>query len=355
MASSATGPSRPGGGYEPVPGGPVLKLGVVDPRTPILRRRLAASGDLAPHAVSGEEFDEILEAAVARFQRRHRIEDDGVVGAGTLEALNVPVEARIDQIRVNLERGRWVLDEIQGDLVLVDIAGFELRYYEASREVWRTRVQVGRPYRRTPVFRSAIRYVEVNPTWTVPPGILRRDILPKLREDPGYLASKQMRIFDTSGREVDPNSVDWSQERFPYRFVQDPGPANALGRIKFMFPNSHFVFLHDTPSRALFERNDRTFSSGCIRVQDPLELADLLFDDSEEWDRSRFEAFIESRETRAVTLPEPVTVVLLYWTVDTPPDGSVHFKRDPYDRDRMLLEALDRDFEFKGRPGLERL
>jgi murein L,D-transpeptidase YcbB/YkuD len=343
------------GGYETSDAGPTLELGSSGPRVESLRRRLVASGDLEAQAATGDAFDAALEAGVVRFQRRHRIDDDGRVGAGTLEALNVPIEDRIDQIRVNLERSRWVLDEIVGDLVLVDIAGFELRYYEDSEEVWRTRVQVGRSYRRTPVFRSAIRYLDVNPTWTVPPGILRRDIVPRVRKDQGYLSSKQLRLFDSSGAEVDPTSVDWSQERFPYRFVQDPGPGNALGRIKFMFPNSHFIFLHDTPSRALFERTDRTFSSGCIRVEDPLKLAELLFGDPERFGRSHFERLIEGKQTQSVNLPEPVTVVLLYWTIEVRPDGSVHFKQDPYDRDRAVLEALEGDFEFKGRPGLERL
>jgi murein L,D-transpeptidase YcbB/YkuD len=343
------------GGFEPVAEGPTLELGASGPRVASLQRRLVASGDLEVDASSGDAFDEGLEAAVLRFQHRHRIDADGRVGPGTLEALNVPVEDRIDQIRVNLERSRWVLDEIVGDLVLVDIAGFELRYYEDSEEVWRTRVQVGRPYRRTPVFRSAIRYLDVNPTWTVPPGILRRDILPKVRRNPDYLGSKQMRLFDGSGAEVDPMGVDWSQERFPYRFVQDPGPTNALGRIKFMFPNSHFVFLHDTPSRALFERTDRTFSSGCIRVEDPLRLAELLFGDPERYGRAHFEGLIESGRTQSVNLPEPVTVVLLYWTIEVRPDGSVHFKQDPYDRDHAILEGLEGEFELGGRPGLERL
>lgn len=343
------------GGFEPVPDGAALRLGSVDPRVPALRRRLVASGDLPGGTTDRAEFDESLEAAVVRFQRRHRIPQDGVVGASTLEALNVPVEDRIDQIRVNLERGRWVLDEIGGDLVLVDIAGFELRYYEGFQEVWRTRVQVGRPYRRTPVFRSAIRYLEINPTWTVPPGILRRDVVPKARSDPDYLSRQHMRLFDAQGHEVDPAGVDWSRERLPYRFVQDPGPWNALGRIKFMFPNPHFVFLHDTPSRELFERTDRTFSSGCIRVEDPLQLAEFLLHDRSQWNRSRFKSMIEDGRTRTVTLPQPVTVVLLYWTIEIAPDGSVHFKRDPYGRDEAVLEALAGAFEFKGRPGLERL
>jgi murein L,D-transpeptidase YcbB/YkuD len=329
------------GGWEPVPAGGKLERGMVDARVAALRGRLAVTGDLTTGDTTSNSFDESVEEAVEHFQHRHRLDADGVVGAATIEALNAPVEARIDQIRVNLERARWVLHGLKGRFVLVDIAGFEVTYFVDDEPVWESRVQVGKPYRKTPIFRGDITYLEINPTWTVPPGILRNDILPKVREDVGYLASKDMSVIDKNGKRIDPASIDWSQMKaqgFPYRIVQAPGPRNALGRIKFMFPNRHLVFLHDTPSRSLFARTDRAFSSGCIRVDKPFELAELLLDNQEKWSLEGIRAAVDSSETRRVILPEPVPVVLLYWTI-----------RDVYERDARVLTGLDQDFAFRQR------
>jgi murein L,D-transpeptidase YcbB/YkuD len=338
------------GGWEPLPPGPKLERGSEGERVVALRRRLAASGDLSSADVESAVFDEGLEQAVIRFQRRNRLDADGVVGPGSLTALNTPVEARIDQIRVNLERARWVLHELPGDFVLVDVAGFRAEYYRGDEPVWSSRVQVGRPYRKTPVFRGDIRYLVFNPTWTVPPGILARDVLPAIQRDVGYLEKRKLGVFDADGNRVDPDSLDWASyggRSFPYRIVQPPGPNNALGRIKFIFPNDHLVFLHDTPSRSLFEKTDRAFSSGCIRVEEPFELAELLLDDSERWNRDRILAAIEAGRTQTVLLPEPVPVVLLYWTVEVDPDGTVHFKKDLYERDPPIRAALREDFQFR--------
>jgi murein L,D-transpeptidase YcbB/YkuD len=340
------------GGWEPVPEGPLLERGMSGPRVAALRQRLAATRDSRADNLDSDVFDGQVERAVKRFQSRHRIDADGVAGKATLEAMNVPVEDRVDQIRVNLERARWVLHGLSGTYVLVDIAGFEASYFVEGERVWSSRVQVGRPFRRTPVFRGDIAYLEINPTWTVPPGILEKDILPKLREDVGYLAKHEMSVLDRSGGEVDPTSIDWNAmaaRGFPYRIVQAPGPRNALGRVKFMFPNAHLVFLHDTPSRALFERNDRAFSSGCIRVEHPFELAELLLDDPERWSRAQIDAAVEARGTTRVNLPRDVPVILLYWTVAVDEEGTVHFKRDLYERDAAVLAGLDEEFSVHGR------
>jgi murein L,D-transpeptidase YcbB/YkuD len=241
---------------------------------------------------------------------------------------------------------------LKGSFVLVDIAGFEASYFVEDEPEWQSRVQVGRTYRKTPVFRSAIRYLEINPTWTVPPGILAKDVLPRIQKDVGYLAKHEMSVVDRNGQRVDPTSIDWSQttaRSFPYRIVQAPGPRNALGRIKFMFPNKHLVFLHDTPSRSLFERTDRTFSSGCIRVQEPFELAELLLDDPEKWSLEALQAAVDSKQTHRVDLPEPVPVILLYWTIAVEADGSVDFKKDVYQRDAAILAALEEDFAIRAR------
>ena len=335
------------GGWPTVPPGPALKPGMKSPRVAALRRRLAVTGELAGQPPDSTDYDEPLAAAVAAFQARHRLEADGVVGPGTLAELNVPVEARILQIRVNLERARWVLHEIAGDLVLVDVAGFEVIYIQDRAVRWKAKVQVGKPYRQTPIFKSKIDHVVFNPTWTVPPGILAKDILPAVRRDPSYLEKKRLDVIDRNGRKVDAASIDWSKQTartFPYMLRQGAGPDNALGRVKIMFPNSYLVYLHDTPSKALFEKEERTFSSGCMRVERPLELAELLLADPQKWSAQTIGEVVAAGETKTVRLPKPVPVLIMYWTIDPLGQGRTVFKRDPYGRDSRLAKALDAPF-----------
>jgi murein L,D-transpeptidase YcbB/YkuD len=327
-----------------------------DARVAALRRRLAVGGDLVG-APAGDEtlFDEALEQAVYRFQARHGLDVDGVVGAQTLAALNVSVASRIDQIRVNLERARWVFQDISKDYVLVDIAGFQAEMVKDARQVWASKVQVGKPYRKTPVFKASMTYLVLNPTWTVPPTILAKDILPRVRRDPGYLKRKRIRVVDRKGRIIDPKGLDWSRytgRNFPYFLRQDPGPDNALGRIKFMFPNKHLVYLHDTPHKELFRRSERAFSSGCIRIERPFALAELLLDDPRKWSREQILAAIDSNKTRTVFLPEPIKVLLLYWTVDVDEQGRVWFRKDLYGRDRKVLAALEGEFVMRAPVGM---
>jgi murein L,D-transpeptidase YcbB/YkuD len=342
-----------GGGWPQVPAGPTLKPGMRHARVEALRQRLAATGDLTDQASDPALFDDALAEAVRAFQKRHRMTADGAVGPATLAALQVPVRARIDQIRVNLERARWMLHDVPQTFVVADIAGFEAGYFRAGRLIWRSRVQVGKPYRSTPIFRSNISYLVLNPTWTVPPGIEARDILPAVKRNRGYLAAKNLRVIDPQGRTVDPARIDWSRysgRNFPYTFRQDPGPDNALGQIKFMFPNPHFVYLHDTPSKDLFERDVRAFSSGCIRVERPLELAELLLNDPDQWSLEQIRSAVDTQKTQTVTLPAPVPVLLYYWTAQGQADGRVHFKNDVYRRDPAVLKALDGEFKFRGQP-----
>ncbi len=336
------------GGWPRIPDGATLKKGMQGERTAALRRRLAASGDLAPDRDDTDRFDGDLEAAVKRFQQQHYLEADGVVGRGTLTALNVSLADRIDQIRVNLERLRWVLHDVPPRFILVDIAGFHVYVYEGTEAVWSSKVQVGQPYRQTPSFRADMKYIVFNPTWTIPPGILAKDVLPAVRKDPGYLARRNIRVLDRSGRPVDAGPIDWagvSARRFPYILRQAPGPSNALGQVKFIFPNSHFVFLHDTPSKDLFHRTDRAFSSGCIRVARPFELATLLLKDAPGWDRARIDALVASGRTETVFLSRPLPVLMVYLTAEYR-EGRIFFKRDIYKRDGPLLKALDRPFRY---------
>lgn len=328
--------------------GPALKVGMSDGRVPVLIERLQASGDLDKTFAAADTnlYDDAVVQGVKRSQERHRLAADGVVGAGTLAALNVPVEARVQQIRANLERARWVFDDIEDEFIVVNIAAFQVFLVRNREIVWTARAQVGKPYRKTPVFKSTLKYVVFNPTWTVPPGILAKDMLPKAKRDPGYLATKNIDIRDNNGAVVDPNSIDWenvSARGFPYQLVQRPGPTNALGRVKFIFPNKYFVFLHDTPSRSLFERPDRAFSSGCIRVESPLDLAATLLGDKG-WDRKKVDATLASQKTETVFLSKPMTVALMYFTAGVDDDGTVHFEKDIYERDQRIIDGLQEEF-----------
>jgi L,D-transpeptidase YcbB len=338
------------GGWGTVAGGPKLEPGASDARVPQLRRRLAISGDYAGPPDDSPQYDASLVEAVRVFQRRHLLTADGVVGVTTLRELDVPVAARIDQIRINLERGRWVLHEIgDGDLLVVDIAGYGVRFLRHRQVVWRARAIVGQRYRQTPVFRAEIEDIVFNPTWTVPPGILEKDVLPQMQRGENVLERKKLRVFDREGRSVDPASVRWSEydaANFPYVLRQDSGDDNALGRVKIDFPNPYLVYLHDTPARSLFDRSQRTFSSGCIRVERPLELAELLLADPVEWNAEAIRAAVDAGTTRTVMLQHKVPVLLIYWTADGDPEGHIVFKHDVYHRDPRLLRALDGPFRY---------
>ncbi|MFC1800183.1 murein L,D-transpeptidase [Candidatus Eisenbacteria bacterium] len=339
------------GGWGEVPLGKVLKKSEKDERVPILKERLYLTGDLEDIGNDTSLlFGADLEEAVMRFQTRHGLSADGVVGPRTLEAMNVPVSDRIDQIRVNLERTRWVMQDITETFVIVNIAGFMTYYVDDSKIQWEGRSQVGKIYRKTPVFKADMKYLVFNPTWTVPPTILAKDVLPAVQKDVSYLERKNMSVLDRSGKAVNPQGIDWAKydaRNFPYVFRQEPGPENALGLIKFIFPNEHSVFLHDTPSKSLFNRDARTFSSGCIRVENPFELAELLLSDQPGWTREKIAAVVESGKTQTVYLTEPVPVLLLYWTAFPGEDGICNFREDVYDRDPAVLKALGDEFSLR--------
>ena len=313
------------GGWPTLPDGPTLRTGDRDARVPALRRRLAVSGDLAP-ASGDERYDAELAGAVARFQERHGLAVDGAVGPATRRALDVPVAARIDQLRATLERCRWIMRDVPARFVLVNIAGFTAYLVSQGEVVWESRVVVGTPYTRTPTFRADMTYVVLNPTWTIPASIVRKEVLPGLRRDPYYL------------------------ERHGYvrkgnQYVQPPGPRNALGRIKLMLPNRHSIYLHDTPSKSYFAESRRTFSHGCVRVQKPVELAALALDDPA-WTVESLERAIATGRTRTIVLAQPLPVLILYWTAAVGRDGLVYFLPDVYDRDPAVVRALDGVFRL---------
>ena len=268
------------GGWPAMASGDPIKPEMRDDRVETLRARLIATGDLDLSAASGDLYDAALVAAVKRFQTRHGLDADGVIGPASLRALNLPVEVRIDQLRASLERARWILRGLGSDFVLVNIAGARTYLFRDGEAIWSTRSIVGQQYHKTPVFRDAIRYIEVNPTWTVPVSIFQRDKLQRIREDLGYLAQGGYRVVDMQGNTLDPAAVDWQASNPGVTLVQRPGPGNALGLIKFMFPNKYAVYLHDTDNHSLFDRAARALSSGCVRIEHPFELADLIMADS---------------------------------------------------------------------------
>jgi murein L,D-transpeptidase YcbB/YkuD len=331
---------RDRGGWPTIPAGSTLREGVRDPRVAPLRRRLMITADL-PGAMPADSmlFDPAVSAAVRRFQYRAFLDPDGAVGPSTARALNLPP----DQIRVDLERARWVMHELPHRYVLVNVSSALVFSIDRDSIAWRARCQVGQVARKTPIFRSEMKYLVFNPDWTVPPGIMNRDILPALRRGEPVLQRKGLKVIDRNGRVVNPSTVRWpsSAKNLPYTIRQDPGPKNALGQVKFMFPNRHNVYLHDTPSKDLFEHSRRTFSSGCIRVERPLELAEWVLADRSKWNAGAIRNVVETGKLTTVTLKEPLPVLLLYWTVNIDDQGLVRFSDDVYDRDAPVLRALD--------------
>ncbi len=329
------------GGWPELPAGPVLKPGMRDARMPLLRQRLQIAG-LLPYTVpaDAELYDEALKAAVQRFQQESYLEADGAVGPGTRNQLNVPVAVRIGQIRANLERARWFMHEIKDDFVIVDLAGYRIAYVHGNEVKWRSRVQIGKEYRSTPVFKSVISYITLSPGWVVPPTIFKEDSLPAIRKNPDYLTRNRMSVHNAAGQKIPASSVNWSRPG-NITLRQDPGPEGALGELVIRFVNPYSIYLHDTPHKELFNVSQRATSSGCIRVENIHELAVLLFDDEQKWNRSALQKVIDERKTRNVTLKRKIPILLAYWTVDLGEDGYVSFKPDVYKRDPQVLMALE--------------
>lgn len=337
------------GGPLPVPKGETLKPVMRSDRVAALRRRLAQSGDLAAPADDTEApdlFDPTLEAALKRYQARHGLEADGVAGAATLDTLAIPVASWIRTIELNMERWRWLPKDLGDHYITVNIAGFQLNVVENDEVRLSMPVVVGKRYHETPVFSAPMTYIVFNPYWQVPPSIAVKEILPKLKVDPSYLARESIKVFrgwEQPVSAINPATIDWSRVSvgsFPYRFRQEPGAQNALGRIKFMFPNKYNVYLHDTPAKELFSRTTRSFSHGCIRVSRPAALADYLLRDKDGWDSQRIAAIEAGGSEQTVRLTRPWLVHILYWTAWVDAAGDVQFRPDVYGRDERLARAL---------------
>lgn len=313
---------RDRGGWQPATPGAVLRPGDTGPRVRELRDQLIARGDLRD-ASESDVFDHALQEALIRFQHRHGLEPDGIHGPAVVSELNVPVATRIQQVRLGLERLRWLPHPFTGRRIGVNLAAFKTYVIDDDKVVFATRAVVGKQYHETPMFTGSMTYIVINPYWNVPPSIARTEILPKARRDPGYLERNHM-------------EMDGAMVR------QRPGPWNSLGRFKFMFPNPHNVYLHDTPARPLFARAERAFSHGCIRIERPADLAALLLQ-PQGWTPEKIAATVDTGQQTVVPLTTPIPVNISYATAFLDPeDGTLHYRRDVYGRDRKLVEALAR-------------
>lgn len=323
-----------------IPSGTTLRPGMTDPRLPLLRQRLSNGGYLQSAALDADDADERYnaadEAALKAFQRQHGLQDDGVLGAETLAALNVTADERRDQLRVNLERFRWFSRDIEAQSLLVDIAGGRVIHFHQGQPLWETRAQVGRSTRQTPAIKSRVTRLTLNPTWTIPPTILREDKLPKIRENLDYLAQQNLHVLDYQGNPLDPQLIDWNN---PGNILlrQAAGPDNPLGRVAIRFANPYSIYLHDTPSQGLFGRSQRAFSSGCVRVESVIQLVNLLLADNE---HERFERLLESGKTYEFRLSKAMPILLAYWTAEADSSGQPRYRPDIYQHDHSLLDAL---------------
>jgi murein L,D-transpeptidase YcbB/YkuD len=339
------------GGWQAVPEGKVLKPGMQDHRLGLLAQRLVVTGDLQQPVSAPAVYDDQLVTAVKHFQKRYNLEQDGIIGKATLAALNIPIDDHIRGLIINMERWRWLPHTLGGQRLLVNIAGFYLAGIQDEKLQITMPVIVGKLHHETPVFTHTMRYIEFNPFWNLPNSIARDEIIPKMIKDPQHLAKEHIRIFDGWGenaREVSPSSIDWKtigKGIRRYHLRQDPAPDNALGTVKFMFPNKYNVYMHDTPAHGLFKRNKRSFSHGCIRVGDPHGLAlYLLNKDTGGWTEERIKKIVASGKRTIVNLKKPFPVHILYRTVLVDPrDNTVHFYDDIYGRDTLLARALFTD------------
>lgn len=331
-----------------IPTGSIIKPGMTDERLPLIRQRLIATKGTKQLTRDDDIhlYDDATAIAVASFQRQFGLEPDGIIGKNTLAEMNISAEARAEQINLNMERWRRFTHEPDSVQIIVNLAGFDLRVLEDGVVVMEMPVAVGRPFRRTPIFNGLITYLEFSPTWTVPPTILKEDILPKLRNDPTYLSTKGIEVYsgwNADSHKLVPENVDWaaiSNQALSYRFVQPPGPTNALGRVKFMFPNKHSIYLHDTPDRGIFARANRAFSSGCIRVQRPADLARYLLQDQPEWTQESIESAMSLSHPKRVNLAKPVLIRITYSTVWVGEGGDLNFRQDVYNRDASVRDML---------------
>ncbi|RUM98662.1 murein L,D-transpeptidase [Pseudaminobacter arsenicus] len=322
------------GGWPIVPDTKKLQLGVEDPDVVVLRKRLMVSGDLSTQAGISPVFDTYVDAAVKRFQARHGLPSDGVLGKYSYAAMNVSAPVRLGQLETNLARLRAMPGPLDYRYVMVNIPAAQIEAVENGRVVLRHTAIVGKIDRQTPILNSKINEIIINPYWNAPESIVRKDIIPLMRKDPTYLTKNSIRILGPDGNEIDPSTIDWSTEdAAKFRFRQDPGAINAMASVKINFPNTHAVYMHDTPQQSLFSKLMRFDSSGCVRVQNVRDLVTWLLKGTDGWTRQRFEQTIKTGESTPVQLTDPVPVYFTYVSAWSTGDRVVHFRDDIYARD----------------------
>ncbi|MCH7409035.1 L,D-transpeptidase family protein [Belliella sp. DSM 111904] len=293
---------------------------------------------------SSKVYDSLLVPAITKLQIRHGMEPDGVIGQGTIHALNQTPDDLIETARVNMERFRWLPRDVKDqEVILVNTANFQLDYISKRDTILSSKVIVGKSYHATPQFSAEMSYMVFSPTWTIPNSITRNEIIPAVKKDIGYLNSKNMKVLTSDGKEVDPQSIDWQKangKNFPYLVRQEPGEQNSLGLVKFMFPNKHSVYIHDTPARSLFAREDRALSHGCIRIQRPVDFAKVLLKHDSAWTDEKIKESMNKSKEVIVKLDRKIPVVILYMTFWSDSRGNNFFRKDIYERDNEILLAL---------------
>jgi len=318
-----------------------FKLGDIHPEVKILRQILNLQGDLEDEEAKSAKFDKEVDIALRRFQQRHTIEPDGVMGSKTRDALNRPIDDTIRKIIINMERLRWLPDDLGNKYIIVNVAGYQVQAFEDFEPKLTIPAIVGRPSRRTPLFYAPLKNIVVNPSWGVPYNILVHDKIPKIINDPDYVYRSGFTVTDDSGQTIDPYEADWENEGTHYHLRQSPGRHNALGRLKFNIENPYTIYIHGTPDEKLFKKTARAFSSGCIRVKTPVELAAWVLNDDEKWSASKIEAGISRGSTQSVNLDKNIPVLFTYQTVWLGEDNLVYISDDPYRMDPKMEKIIN--------------
>lgn len=328
------------GGWPALPGQLKLKPGQASSAVSLLAHRLAVTGDFAgTRKEDATTYDAELQEAVKRFQRRHGIEPDGVVSAATVAQMNVPASQRVQQLRLNLERWRWLPADPGDRYILVNLPEYRLEVWDHGKVPLSMRVVVGKKDSPTPIFNDDMTYLVFAPYWNVPADIVKNETVPQALRDPAFLQRTNMEVLDKGGSPVDPSSID-TEKMGDYRFRQRPGASNSLGLVKFMFPNQFNVYLHDTPADSLFARATRSFSHGCVRLEQPDKLAHYVLADQPSWTPERIAAAMHNAEETTVKLTHALPVYLGYWTARISADGILQFRDDVYGIDGRQSAAL---------------